>query len=112
MSRKWVALLSLALAALACDQLAPPAPTPTVVATVTVIAATPVPPTVPSETLSTETPVSNPLGFICSLAYTEWKAESSRVYCLGEGGTPILIADAGALGTVSTPAISSDGAFV
>lgn len=112
MSRKLIALLSLTLAALACDQLAPPAPTPTVAATATALAATPAPPTVPSETLSTETPVSNPLGFACSLAYTEWKAESSRVYCLGAGSTPILIADAGSLGTVSTPAISSDGAFV
>jgi Tol biopolymer transport system component len=110
MSRKLIALLSLALAALACDQLA--LPISTSVATVTALAPTVAPPTVPNETVATETPASTSLGFACSLAYTEWNAESSRVYCLGEGGPPFSIAEASSLGTVSTPAISSDGAFV
>ncbi|MGH2524910.1 MAG: hypothetical protein ACRDH2_20575, partial [Anaerolineales bacterium] len=54
-------------------------------------------------------PSPEPLNFACSLAY----ADASRLYCLGEGGTPIPIADGNAAqGTVSNPAISSDGAWV
>ncbi|MGH2522344.1 MAG: TolB family protein [Anaerolineales bacterium] len=53
-------------------------------------------------------PSPEPLNFECSLAY----ADAGRLYCLGEGGTPIPIADAGTEGTISSPAISSDGAWV
>jgi WD40 repeat protein len=130
MLRRFIALLSLALAASACGTPALPTPTPgatqaapdvmatAVAATLTAIAPTPTPPapaatSTPAATaVPTETPSPSTLGFACSLAYTEWNAEGSKVYCLGEGGTPLLIADASALGTASNPAISSDGAFV
>ncbi len=130
MLRKFFAFLSLALAASACSTPALPTSTPgatqaapdvvvsAVAATLTAIAPTPTPPALtatsaPTATpVATETPSSSTLGFACSLAYAEWNAEGSKVYCLGEGGTPLLIADASQLGTVSNPAISSDGAFV
>lgn len=49
-----------------------------------------------------------PLRFVCALAYVE----GSRLYCPGEGGTSIPIAEAGPDSTLSGPAISSDGAWV
>jgi len=51
-----------------------------------------------------------PLGFACSIAY----ADQLTLYCLGEGGTPIPIAQASqAQGeTLTGPAISHDGAWV
>jgi hypothetical protein len=47
------------------------------------------------------------LGVACSLAY----ASESRVYCLGEGGTPVMVAE-DTRGTISAVAVSSDGAWV
>jgi hypothetical protein len=46
-------------------------------------------------------------GFACSLAY----ASESRVYCPGEGGTPVMVAE-DTRGTISAVAVSSDGAWV
>lgn len=124
--RKPALLLLLGLAALACNQLTPPTSMPlatqtvpdadavatSVAATLTALAPTTPLPSATSAPVDTETPSANPLEFACSLAYSEWNATGSRVYCLGEGGTPVLIGDASTLGTVSSPAISSDGAFV
>lgn len=51
---------------------------------------------------------TKPLTFACSVAYSD----GTRVYCLGEGGTPIAIAESGGQGTVRQPRISPDGAWV
>lgn len=50
----------------------------------------------------------NPLSFACSLAY----ADGSFLYCLGEGGTPIPIAEAGGQGVLNQPDLSFDGRWV
>lgn len=55
-----------------------------------------------------ESEPTGPTGFACSVAYSD----GARVYCLGEGGTPIPIADAGGQGTLSRPLISGDGSLV
>ena len=52
--------------------------------------------------------VVNPLSFACSLAY----ADGSLLYCLGEGGTPVPIAEAGGQGVLNQPDISFDGRWV
>jgi hypothetical protein len=55
-----------------------------------------------------ESSPTGPVGFACSVAY----GDGARLYCLGEGGTPIPIAEAGGQGTLSRPLISADGALV
>ncbi len=57
---------------------------------------------------ATTPPQSAQSGFACSVAY----ASGSKLFCLGEGGTPIPLADHSADGTLSDPLLSSDGAWV
>jgi len=122
MRRLYFILLSLTLAALACNlpgtQISTPtsgpdaiatavaatltasAPTPTTEAAVT---ETPAPTTVPSETAT-----SAPPAFACSVAY----AIGSQLYCLNVDGTPRLLADPSSESTVSSPQISPDGGLI
>jgi|GEM_PF-1341003 len=61
-----------------------------------------------ANTLRAIPPVSGaPSGFICTVAYTN----INQLFCLGEGGAPIEIAQS-VDGNITSPAISPDGAWV
>jgi hypothetical protein len=102
----FVALFAMLIAA--CNPVEVGVETPTPVAPAATPTAAP-PPTPTSVPLPTQAPTEpgGVFGFACSLAY----ASESRVYCPGEGGTPVMVAE-DTRGTISAVAVSSDGAWV
>ena len=107
----WVTLaISLALAACGTLEVGFESTPVPVVPTLTSAPAsqpTAAPTALPSETPAAA-PTTSPPGFACAFAYSN----DTQLYCLGEGGAPIPIADASTQGTVSDPLISPDGAWV
>jgi len=125
MFRKLIALSFLMLAGLACNltgaTIATPDPgilqtavagtlTASAPATAvpTVEAATPVPPTATPEPPATDAPSPAPVASVCNIAYVD----GSQLFCLNESGVPVLLAEMGVEVSLSSPAISSDGALV